>query len=919
VFLGWEAPPLESAARWLADAYGRDLADVVVALPGRRAGRRLEDLLVARMPADCALPRVVTAGRLTDLLLDVEGVPAGRLVRTTLWSLALAERKAAALRPLVAEPPPSRDRAAWAALAETVRSLHGALAAEDVGFEDVLEHLERERSAPRSEVDRWRLLVELAEDYRRRLADLDLVDPHDARRSALAAGRLSSAGDVVLVGVTEASALLRRTLAARPSGTTALVVGSEDEADAFDELGCVRPEAWAERELPLDTDRWSVADRPADQPEAAAGVLARWGDRFAADEITVGLPDEQVAPYVERRLASGGVAARHAAGTSCARSAPARLLAAVATCLRSRRFDALAALVRHPAVDAALRTTAGLDGVEPAELLDDYHRRHLPSRTDAGWPGKRTPEGLVSAVHGLLGELTSRDTRPLAEWADVVAACLARIHPGELDAEGDHDLVGALELLGAGLSELAAVPPPVSRAAEASAAEAIECLLRSVGGERVPPPPRAGAVELLGWLDLPLDHARAVVVTGFNDGRIPAPDRALRAHLSEATAEALGLPGRRRRTARDAHALAVLLRTHEEVHLVTGRRSAENDPLLPSRLLFHAPEDEMLARVRKLVDEASREDAATTTAAAPEPARPRPVPRHPHPPALERVSVTAFRDYLASPYHFYLRHVLRTETVDDGARELDGRSFGSLAHDVLEAFGEDEELRVTTDAGRLADGLVHLLRERVRRRHGRRPPPAVAVQVERLALRLRAFAEWQVRRVGEGWRIAHVEWSPEGGGLPFDVDGETIELRGKIDRIDVHEAAGRWAILDYKTGEAGDDPKRTHGPVGGSRWKDLQLPLYRELVGPLGLEGEVELGYVNLPKTLSETGLRRAEWSEEQLAQAVELARDVVRRVRRGELFEVGRFPVFDPIPAAVAGVGLLSQVEADVDEGVTP
>ncbi len=175
-------------------------------------------------------------------------------------------------------------------------------------------------------------------------------------------------------------------------------------------------------------------------------------------------------------------------------------------------------------------------------------------------------------------------------------------------------------------------------------------------------------------------------MTGFNDGRVPAADRGTSAHLSESTAEELGLPGRLQRTARDAHALAVLAKTHEELHLVTGRRSAENDPLLPSRLLFHTTEDEMLARVRKLVDEASTEDAVATTNGRAEPARARPVPRHPHAPSPARIRVTAFRDYLESPYLFYLRHVLKAESVDDAARELDGRAFGKLAHEVLEDF-----------------------------------------------------------------------------------------------------------------------------------------------------------------------------------------------------------------------------------------
>ena len=44
------------------------------------------------------------------------------------------------------------------------------------------------------------------------------------------------------------------------------------------------------------------------------------------------------------------------------------------------------------------------------------------------------------------------------------------------------------------------------------------------------------------------------------------------------------------------------------------------------------------------------------------------------------------------------------------------------------------------------------------------------------------------------------EWQPDGGVL-FDVDEVPIRLTGRIDRIDRHQS-GRYAILDYKTGNS---------------------------------------------------------------------------------------------------------------------
>ena len=49
--------------------------------------------------------------------------------------------------------------------------------------------------------------------------------------------------------------------------------------------------------------------------------------------------------------------------------------------------------------------------------------------------------------------------------------------------------------------------------------------------------------------------------------------------------------------------------------------------------------------------------------------------------------VTSFRDYLASPQGFYLRHVLKLETLEESApRELDSRQCGQVVHQVLKDF-----------------------------------------------------------------------------------------------------------------------------------------------------------------------------------------------------------------------------------------
>jgi RecB family exonuclease len=105
-----------------------------------------------------------------------------------------------------------------------------------------------------------------------------------------------------------------------------------------------------------------------------------------------------------------------------------------------------------------------------------------------------------------------------------------------------------------------------------------------------------------------------------------------------------------------------------------------------------------------------------------------------------------------------------------------------------------------------------------------------------------------------------------------------MELRGRIDRIDLNEATGQAAVFDYKTSDTASPPEKTHRR--GGQWIDLQLPLYRHLAQALGIAGPVQLGYILLPKDTTETGDKLAEWSDGDLAAADATAADVVRMVR---------------------------------------
>jgi ATP-dependent helicase/DNAse subunit B len=337
-----------------------------------------------------------------------------------------------------------------------------------------------------------------------------------------------------------------------------------------------------------------------------------------------------------------------------------------------------------------------------------------------------------------------------------------------------------------------------------------------------------------------------------------------------------------------------MLETREDLRVIVGRRNHDGDPLVPSRLLFATNAEDIAQRAlqffRPVSDEAGEQQlsaqvlAVSSNEGLPIP-RPRPLAK-----PIECMSVTSFRDYIACPYRFYLRHILRLREADDRADELDGAAFGSLAHEVLHRFGESPE-RDSTDAEQIRHTLHDALNQRVTNNFGRDAMAVVHVQVEQLRLRLNTFAEKQAEWAGQGWRIEHTE-------VPTDrhqhaelrVDGASMRLTGRIDRIDVNTRTGERVVFDYKTSDAGKRPEDAHHRRG--EWVDLQLPLYRHLVRALGIEGPIGLGYITLSKGTSRIGFSQAEWSDADLEQADQRAYEIVRAVRNEHFW-----PPADPAP----------------------
>lgn len=956
-FLSWSGPALPAAAGWLLDragvdtAAGGDLSGLLVVVPGGRAQRRLVELLAEYAAArGLALvpPTVVTVGALADRLMPAAAVDGGPtvadadtslLVRASVLRDAAAAGEGAVGELFPGTLPGPGDWPGWWSLSRQVQQLADELGTVGLTPGDAAGHAALTGDA------RWSACGALDARYHEALAGLGLIDPHAARRDAASedasgpatgkmpvppAAAVPPAPHVVLLATPDLRPIHTRLLAAHAAAVDVLVFADESDAAGFDAWGVLSSAYWKDRPLPVGDDAVEMVGGPGEQASAVLRWLSCWsaGAPLEPDTVTVGLGDGALGGAVERALELAGVPARAASGRPVSRSRPVLLLEALGAFAQDRRFDRLAALLRHPDALAFVARFAGEQGVELEQqhggwvgLLDQYASDHLQGEVTGYWLGHEKTRAQLGAVHAAVVSLlpggSLREQRPLVAWARPIGEALQQVYRAAAlrrHAPDDRPVVQGLGALGDILDALHRLPADAGYQPATTFAQAAAYVLGRVDASPVPEPGGEPAVELVGVLELMLDDAAKAAVVGVNEGAVPQPI-AEHPMLPRHVRTALGLHDDDHRLAREALMLSAVAgsRPAGDCVLIAGKTSAAGDPLMPSRLLLCGGDALMARRVARFFDED-----------APSPPRPAagglltpgdadrfliPPPTLREAP-LDALSVTAFRDYLACPYRFYLKHILKLRGLDDASVELDGGAFGSLAHDALRALG-DEALATEDRPDKVYGLLSAVLDHRLREQYGERPPTAVRLQAEQLRYRLEGVAREQARLVAEGWRVLHVEGAGRGGRLAqaIDVDGESFTLTGKIDRIDEHPDLG-YRVIDYKTSDRPKSPEQTHraGPKGGKEWQDLQLPLYRDLCAALGVTGgDIELAYFNVPRKLSEVKVVDAGWDEAEIDDARAVRDRVIRELRAQRYWP----PSLDP-PVFDDGLAGVCADEAD-------
>ena len=941
-FIDWNQPVLPAATDYIIDRYATaeqlDLGNVVMVFTGRRASRRMLELLYERAsprwPAFVP-PRMVTFQRFPEMLYRPQNRFADDLTQLLIWKKAISAIRPGELAAALPTIPDNDAIPAWLALCESLRAQHNELAEEGIEFDEVFEALAQVGNM--QEADRWKALRRIQAEYLVQMDDLGLWDRQASRLIAVQKNECDVSFDIILVGTVDMNRVVQRMLDQVADRVTSIIHAPESESDSFDQYGCLHVEAWTERNLHIGIEATRIAANPEEQAALVVHELAAFEGSRRPDEISIGIADDSLVPTVLQKLSDAGVSGHWPVGMQLKDSRPWRLLNGVVDHLSSSRagqppsFATLSDLLRHPDVSDRVdrmvhqqpksRQTAFANWLTE---LDNYLARHLqtsPGVLLGSKDHRAVIEAIISAVDELLGHLipdapASRKTgqrgaptqrklafdgeievvsqslrsqmdsrQPLHIWAQGVVRMLHAVY-GDFELQPDlfrdRGISACCQEMSDAAGILARVPNAVML--KCTAAQAIQFLLRETADTPIPPSADEQAIDLLGWLELAMDDSPVLLLTGFNEGFVPESITS-DVFLPNSLRTSLGLRDNRRRYARDAYAVTTMLHSREKCVFIAGRTDAKGNPLTPSRLWFAVDADALPDRVRQFYDAEAASDSVSAKSDSP----------------LIETSPAA------NPLHSQRLSgfiVPRPSLVPEALLEIPVTAFREyldcpyryfLKRELKLRSIDDETLELAAPA---FGSLIHDVLSKFGQSNVAHATTAEPIEEfllntlngiagHRFGTTRSATVAVQLQMI-QNRLTAFAHWQAETATKGWRIQHTELALKYEAFK----DSKGRSVVLAGRVDRI--DQHTTTGQwhvldyktsekadkpesthVRKQEWVDLQLPLYRLLVRSLNIHDNVQLGYVHLPGDLSQVGASIAKWTQADFDSAEETARRV--------------------------------------------
>ncbi|MDR2337936.1 MAG: PD-(D/E)XK nuclease family protein [Deltaproteobacteria bacterium] len=949
-FLGWNKPFLHSVAEHLIEYYQAqktkdsptwlEMQNAYIVLPSESAKRRLLELLVQvseQRKLGLIPPNIITIGKLVDLLIaDQLHDIAHPLECKLFWAEALKHIQENSpeifkiLSPKYKNTKPD-SLLSRLNLAEKINSIYYEISTGMKQFQDVPEAiLSLSTSDLTDEINRWVALNEIYQEYLKLLKARQLTDRHQKIFETVASNNFTnpllplSSIKLWLAGTTDLNEnhkQLLNCLQDKVAKITTLIFANPEYADYYDNFGSLQIKKWQHEQIHVTDEQLNISDNYQTQAAAICNFLKQvtekqQPDQIFSEDIVIGIADQNLRPFLEDSLKTQNISFRSGVGLKIQQTKPLHLLKLFYQYWLNPNYDTFAALLRHPDLENYL--TQHFQTSQIIEQLIEYQDQHLQENygTKAIIADKYrcgTAKTLLINIKNHIQELgrefNTQDKMPLSSCCVFLEKLLNTIYPlaaEELTSPTQHDLQTELAinkiqsiLKNLTLLKITETFLPL---------EGFYLIYSEITKETLYPVVGFQGINLLGWLEIPLDDTPLLALSGFNEGYLPESVNE-DAFLPNALRQKLGILDDTRRLAREIATFKSILESRKQNQhqvFITCSRTVASGHGLPSRLLFIGDKTTIASRIQSFFS------APSSTAVQPIHKK-YSILQHLAQPLkqdIKYINITSLADFVNCPYRFYLQHILKLKTIAATTESISDSALGSLAHSTLEALLDFKpETQKSTPA--LANDIYQFLIDRLETLYfeiyaaTKNTFPLTLIQKQILEEQLRSFSHWQAKRYQEGWIILETELKFESSALTEEILKDTefkfeklnftrvqensvaftgLKLRGRIDRVDYNpQNQGKYALLDYKTG---DNLKKTIDDYKPQlkKWTNFQLPAYALAYQQLlkknnQVTSAIELGYLNLTSNPDEDLLNQADWSAEILASAGLQIKEIVASI----------------------------------------
>ncbi len=407
-YIDWKLPFLSEVADELLQRYTHinslDMKNVILALPGSRAKRCLETMIIMRvekkiqkkeLAADWFPPVFMTIGALPELFYPLQFPLANSITEQFAWYTALKE--------LLKEDPNavkhilttdiSDDLIFQLELGKLFSQLHRELASETKNFEDVAKSVQEK--GIEEETVRWQALVKLQNIYFRTIDGSGRWDIQMARLVAMKKKECTTDKEVYIIGAADMNLCQKEILRTVSDHIHFFICAPEEMKDYFDDCGCLIPTQWQNVTIPIPDNKIISLATPQEQAIWITEYLLKQQREkpektFSWNHYSIGLPDTEVFPFLKRQLLLQGIPFTTGIGMPALRNRVCLLVRLLANYLQQGKYGNLVALLRHPDMGYYLRCHLNLpEDTGWLSLFDQYQNEYLPERAEGIFQRKK--------------------------------------------------------------------------------------------------------------------------------------------------------------------------------------------------------------------------------------------------------------------------------------------------------------------------------------------------------------------------------------------------------------------------------------------------------------------------------------------------------------------------------------------------